>query len=462
MTDDITPVPVIRDAIGEVLDRKRMKEGILACMLRPGDFSSELEMQLAGIAMVPEARQLMSKALTEYWETRTLIARITEPVRSRSASREIILGAGYHAAVYAATRVRMGFPKPVVLEKAPAGLVGGAFAVSLEPVFRLNSRSRPGAAGLPDQDKGLNVVPGGPIQPAMLSSEEYPTNADMAWAIRVALAQFAEVYPGIEATGITRGFADSLTLATSLGDLPAGRIIDARGAGQPVAKIPLAGAATMLTFPQLMQRMGTLFPLRGMRQVAIIGGGNSGLCAAESLLGIAPGNSSAIGLDYVTSIDLYATTVSGRTCSEFRDAQRGRYIRLAQYLAGNASNASTRLRIIPEPGRVAPLPGGVLVNDRTYDLAIMCTGNARPELAGAFAYFKCGADGTRVSLTPATAVASRATPYQCYRVGPAAALPLTPAETAAGLKPPSELAMFRLGPRTAALAASLPALEATS
>ena len=458
---EITLVPVIREVIEDCLDRKRMSAGIDACEERKEDFSSRTQMQLAGIAMVAEARDLMTERLTKFWET-TPLRRLTG---SRTAmenlkNREVIIGAGFHAAVYAASRVRMGFPRPVVLERGSGDDVGGAFAVSHKPVFRLNSRTRPGIAGLPDQDKALNYIPGGLLQPDMVTSEEYIDNSLMAWLIRLTLAQFAEVIPYAAVTELdTKPFSDEISRARfTIGDgktLLGGRALDARGTGNALTSAD-PETESLHSFTGLMARMGGMFPLRGMRQVAVIGGGDSARCACESLLGIAPGHTSSIGLDYVTRVDWYAGQgVSGEaTCSEFREGQRGRYIRLAQYLDGNESNPSTRLRKIGTYGYATTMPDGVIVNERTYDMAIDCTGYALPDLAGQFAFSQFRGSPTAT----ATVLAKRAAPFELYRIGPVADLPFSEAEISAGISdiPANKVSMFRLAPRTAALAAMLP------
>jgi hypothetical protein len=448
--------PVIRDVIEQCLDKKRLSEGITLCASRAADFASMTEMQLAGIAMVPEARQLMTAALTQYW------SRPPAAAFTNLAGREVIIGGGYHAAVYAASRVMAGFPKPVVLERNEPESVGGAFAMSMQPVFWLNSRNRPGPSGLPDQDKGLNFFPAGTGFPplAMLTSQEYADNALVAWLVRLLLAQFADVTPGVTVTSISGRVSSpsgkSITLATNEGTLSCARVLDARGLGNPASK---GDGERILSFPQFMARMGTPFPLRGLAQVAIIGGGNSGLCAAESLLGLAPGHTSTIGLDCVQRVDVYAPALSGLTCSEFREGKRGRYLRLAQYLEGNASSPSTRLRLAGQSGYPVPVPGGVLVNDRTYDLAIQCTGYMLPALTDSLSYGPRRGRGRSSSNGPV--LAAQASPIESYRIGPAAGIGFTDAERAAGLaaEDASSVAMFRLGPRTAALATMLSAVS---
>jgi hypothetical protein len=458
---DITPVPIIEKVIDDCTDRKRMSAGIDACQKREKDFRSALEMQLAGIAMIPEARARMTEKLSESWNGqqfkngRIILASGNNVIPER---REIIIGGGLHAAIYAASRVRMGFPKPIVLERGSGQEVGGAFAVSMNPVFRLNSRTRPGTAGLPDQDKALNYIPGGLLQPDMVTSEEYIDNSLMAWLIRLTLAQYAIVIPSSTVTRIdTPGRRLSQVRLADGTPINAGRVLDARGLGGP--KTTSITSDFVLSFPQFMARMGTMFPLRGMQQVAVIGGGNSGLCAAESLLGIAPGHSSAIGLDYVQRVDLYAKNgIDGATCTEFRAGQRGRYIRLAQFLEGNASSPSTRLRVIPTAGYATPMPDGVIVNERTYDMAIRCTGYAiQADLTTlSFSFVR-----KTPTVSTGTVLATRAAPYQVYRIGVAADIPFSAAETDSGISdnPANKISIFRTAPRTAALATILPAVD---
>src|SRR4029079_2231715 len=96
------------------------------------------------------------------------------------------------AAVCARVRFCSGFTKPRVVERHDR--VGGAFAMTARPTFYLNSRNRAGTPG-PAGDRGasLNCLPGAPIQAADVSMAEYQTNTDLAFTIRLALAQFADV-----------------------------------------------------------------------------------------------------------------------------------------------------------------------------------------------------------------------------------------------------------------------------
>lgn len=448
--------PILANIIGDVEDRRRMSEGIEACKERKTDFAGDLEMKLAGIAMVPEARDLVTERLTEYWSARFVGTPRADDDRARN--REIIVGGGLHAAIYAAARVARGFPKPIVLERGNASQVGGAFAVSMKPVFRLNSRNRPGTVGLPNQDKALNYIPGAPLQPSMVSSEEYQDNAAMAWLIRVALAQNATVFPNVTVSSISsRG--DAMRVTIEGGDaFSCGRVIDARGMGDPIAS---GNGSSVITFPQLMERMGGMFPLRGMREVAVIGGGDSAKCAVESLLGIAPGNSSPIGLDYVSNVGWYTGGFISDTCSEFREQQRGRYIRIGQFLEGNVSNPTTRLELFNDRGYATPTLGGVIVNDRTYDMAVLCTGSTVKSLDDlGYGFFEVRAPGMP-QTDDATVIARQAAPIPYFKIGPAAEISFSQAEITARVadNPANQVAMFRLAQRTAALGTTLDALN---
>src|SRR5262249_3080466 len=154
----------------------------------------------------------------------------------------------FHAAVYAAIRVLCGYPRPLVLERDARA--GGAFAMTTRPTFYLNSRNRAGSAGLAgDQGASLNYLPGAPIQAANVSMAEYQTNTDMAFVIRLALAQFADVVTNANVLSVSRDGAGVEIEIADRDPLPAGRVIDARGLGDPNDQ-DVANATTILTFGQ--------------------------------------------------------------------------------------------------------------------------------------------------------------------------------------------------------------------
>lgn len=443
--ENITPSNVIGNMIDDALDKKSLRAGIEAMRTRT-DFRSTLERDLAGIAAIPAARSEFMTRLSTFWEGATLSS-FQDYTRA-----ELVIGSGPHAATYCATRVREGFPRPYVIERYSPGSVGGTFTSG---PFLLNSRNRPGPVGSPDQDIALNDIPGGPIQPSMVSALEYPTSMDMVFCIRAALAQYANVIPSVEVTDLVSTTGSDVRVITSDGSFTFGRVIDARGCGNPIAK----GDKNILTFPQLLNRMRDMsFPLQGIKRVAVIGGGNSGACAAECFLGLAPApHMSMIGMDYVSRVDWYTNGDANATCEGVRASERGRYVKLGQFMEGNVSNSSVRLKVFPYEAYAARAGDMVTVADRTYDLAVVCTGNKLVSLGVS--------DNDYISLVrPGSGngpVIAKKMRDNWYKIGPAASIDFSASERAAevvGNNEANKVAMFRLTPKTAALATMLPGL----
>jgi len=105
--------------------------------------------------------------------------------------------------------------------------------------------------------------------------------------------------------------------------------------------------------------------------------------------------------------------------------------------------------------RPVPLPGMGLVDGRTYDLVVVCTGNQETPIGGLTAD-----SSTDYTTADDTVVARAHRDMPVFRVGPHARLPFTYEERVDGIDtiPANAVAMFRTGPKTAALAATLPAV----
>jgi len=419
-----------------------------AMMQRESEFPNPLAAKLTGIALDPYGREYADQALDSWWSDEP---RRQDTLRATGTSREVVIGSGFHAAVYAATRVLSGYPKPLVLERNQR--VGGTFAMTGRPTFYLNSRNRPGTAGLAgDQGASLNYLPGAPIQAANVSMTEYQTNTDMAFVIRLALAQYAEVVTNATVTSVVR---DGTGVEIAMADrdpLFAGRVIDARGLGDPTGQ-DLANGTTILTFPQFMQRMGGMWPLRGVRRAAVIGGGDSAKCAVESLLGIAPQPfMAAAALDSVQRIDWYTDQLP-TTCENWQQQIRGRYQAIGRYLRPDRFGVR-RLTVAGRRARPVALPGTGLIDGRTYDLIVVCTGNRETDIngldVGAFDEYE---------IPGGTVVARQHYNLAAFRVGPHARLPFTGQEREDGIAdiPANGVSMFRTASKTAALAVTLPA-----
>ena len=446
----IEPSPLIESVLGAVAVKPGAAQGMRMVMARAAEFGSRLAAQLTGIALDPTARQVAEQVLDTYWADQP---RQQNLLRRGGPGGEVIIGGGFHAAVYAATRVLTGFPKPFVVERRPR--VGGTFAMTGWPTFFLNSRNRAGGAGLAgDQGVALNYLPGAPIQAANLSMTEYQTNTDMAFVIRLALAQYADVLTDAEVLAVTR---DGISVEIDIADrgvLRAGRVIDARGLGDP-ADPDYANNTTIVTFPQFMARMASPWPLRGISRAAVIGGGDSGKCAVESFLGIAPQPlMAAAALDRVERVDWYATDLP-QDCEQWQQEIRGRYQATGRYLRPDRFGVR-RLSVMSRRARPIAVPDAALIDGRAYDLVVMCTGNRETDIdgldLGSFAEYETAPGGNPIARQHNTLPA--------FRVGPHAQLPFTPRERQDGIADigANAVSMFRTASKTAALAATLPAL----
>ena len=440
------PSYLISKILDTVADRPDAADGMQAMMQRAAEFGSPAQAQLAGIALDPAGRAVAEQILDDYWaDTDTQDALLN----GADDRREVIIGSGFHAAAYCAIRVLAGFARPLVLERGPR--VGGIFAMTRRPAFYLNSRNRPGPAGLAgDLGTSLNVLPGAPIQAAHMSMAEYHDNTLMALVIRLTLAQFADVVPGAQVDAVFAGFDGMEIDLRGRGAIPAGRVIDARGVGDPAGQA-VADGKSVLTFNQFMARMAGMWPLRGLRRVAVVGGGDAAKCVIESLLGIGPApHLAAAALDRVERVDCYSNLPG--SCEQWQEKVRGRYQAIGRFLRSDRFGVR-RLTMIDRQALPVPLPTGALIDGRTYDLAVLCTGNRDTPIDGldtaSFA-LHYGTDGVPV--------ARKHEDREAYRVGPCAMLPFNGVETAAGIAgiPGNAVAMFRTGPKTAALAASLP------
>jgi hypothetical protein len=274
----------------------------------------------------------------------------------------------------------------------------------------------------------------------------------MAFVIRLALAQFADVVTNADVQSVARDNASMEVQIGGRGALSVGRVIDARGLGDPIGQ-DIADGTTILTFGQFMQRMATRWPLRGVRRVAVLGGGDSAKCTVESLLGIGPQPPmAAAALDSVDRIDWYTDAVPS-TCERWQEEIRGRYQAIGRYLRPDRLGVR-RLTVLGRRARPIALPGFGLIDGRTYDLVVACTGNRESDIEGlAFRdFYDYAVPDSDV------AVASEHYDMPAFRVGPHARLPFSTQEYEDGIAdiPANAVSMFRTASKTAALAATLP------
>jgi len=433
-----------------------LREGMAAAKKRRADFSNDLEMYLTGLGIDPGTRRYADDLLDQYWaKQRTpLLRRLKGP--GQQTKREVIIGSGFHAAAYAAVRVASGFPRPIVVDQAERA--GGIFAMTRRPLFYLNSSNRPGGPGFV-QDFGAqpNYLPGAPVQPSNLSSAEFETNADMAWVIRMTLAQNAEVLTGFKIDNFRSGFFGErpMLIGADGSEILVARVIDARGLGAP-RDLGAANGTTVLTFPQFMERMDQPWPLRGVQRVAVIGDGDAARVSVEQLVGVGPQVNLAMANDRVELIDWYGKQLPS-TPSDWRNVERTRYLPIAKFLS-NGKVGTRKVRVFNRRVRAVALPDQALVQGRSYDLVVLATGwspSTRPPNLGGFSEdlvtYSVG------DLEVGRVGPSNDTVAQVFRVGPHARLGFNRYEEADDLdRKTNEISMSRLGPKTAALAASLP------
>ena len=422
-----------------------------------------LTAQLAGIAMNPVAYRRFDKRQSTIFQS---TSNLNFPVHDTIVP-EVIVGAGFHGAVYATARHLAGYEKPFVLDAGEE--VGGAFAVSRNPSFFLNSENTGGLPGSPwvDGANQLNWLPGAPVQCSHITGRELADNTVMRYVIRAALMMHARVITRSKVRTVT-GQSYGLKIGlTGLRFVLARRLILATGLGPE--RGPMPKNDRIMTWSRAMAQMDGNFPFDGMRRVAVLGGGKSGLCACEALLGIGPDTSmrSAAG-GMPVKVDLYSTRVP-MFRQDWLASMQSRYLRLGSHLATRAEEAGSdgEPADLPdgydrhsdlyvyreEAAEPIAVPGGALVNGRFYDCAVVCTGHDKgPELAGAEVPFIDFAAAGRV-------VARKARNLQVYKVGPCADLPWERQDFFNRITVNGEqrVAMHRLAPLTAALAAFLPA-----
>lgn len=443
----ITPSAQIMSLLRTVAVRRNASDALKAMTERQSEFTSVLEAKLTGIALDPRARQIANEFLDTDWSDET---RQEQALRTSTTLDEVIIGSGFHAAVYAAIRVLSGHPKPLVLERSARA--GGTFAMTATPTFYLNSRNRAGGAGLAgDQRASLNYLPGAPIQAANTSMLEYQTNTDMAFVVRLTLAQFAQVVTNATVAAVSQNTAGAQLAIQDRDLVLAGRVLDARGLGDPIDQ-DNADGTVVVTFPQFMRRMAGRWPLRGARRVAVIGGGDSAKCAVESLLGIGPQPlMAAAALDSVDRLDWYSDSLP-TTCDRWQQNVRGRYQAIGRHLRPDRFGIR-RLTVISHRARPVALPGMSLVEGCAYDLVILCTGNREVAIDG---LQTVSFDDYAIRGRDVVARVDYAIP--AYRIGPHARLPFTQQELEDGIAdiPANADSMFRTANKTAALAATLP------
>lgn len=363
--------------------------------------------------------------------------------------RTVIIGGGVHAQIFAATMAALGQEQPVVLEKM--NRLGGIFGYGVRP-FWLNSVN---AASMASTDPGptrirprsasddLNWFPNCEVQVRGECRTEYPSSALVGSIVRRNLRRNAEVFTSCDASVVSVGSYPVVQVDGQ--DYECGRLVDARG----LTMNPPAGCAPgTCVISALDYLAGRLPALPDDPSVAVIGDGDTAYVVIEDMLGQGPDprnlNPSEIGW--------YGPSIFP-TKKRFMLDVHARYLGLARHMPQN--DTTGMIRPFLQRGTAANLGSAARVNGRTYDLAVYCTGfNAAFTL--------------RDNVSPAgldiaeggTALWRQSGNY--YVIGAAAGNGISYRSSEFGLGytnfPRNVASVFRLGPETARLAASLPAL----
>lgn len=454
----------VQPIVSQIVADPRLGEGVRYMTGRWSEFSSVTAAIMAGIYAVPEARWAFDEFLDTTWSANRF------PSKRVIDADEVVIGAGAQAATYACTRVRQGYPAPLILESQARA--GGAFAVTKKPSFFMNSRNRPGPTGLPlDPGTALNVIPGGWVQLSDVTDAEFADNAAMAWVIKANLAlsgakvflNYAISNANIRTENVGTYYkADYRYLIKEPGSrvrtsVRTRRILWATGLTNEKRMSSLKDPR-YVTFMEFMRMMEQPFPLRGMKRVAVIGAGDSGRTAIEALTGKGPNAGMSVpALDWVQEIDWFGVPASCLTKNAWLQTSRTRYKAIAALLPDDNVMADIRYKL----SRVKALSkklagealmrsyGGIEIELKVYDVVIDCTGMSRS--FGLFEdQYRSGGEsgGRRLGL--------RNGGNEVYAIGPAANFELSNLErNRFGAISENSVALFRYGNRTAQLAQEL-------
>lgn len=393
--------------------------------------------------------------------------------------REVIVGGGVHAAIYAAN----ARSRPLVLER---GRAGGVFALCRPPAFYLNSRNRPGEdPGVAGRGGALNAMPGAVLQASDLSGAEYQDQAELSFAVRASLALQADVMTGAEVMDVSvverPGRRPMYRLDVLVGgresySVTADRVIDARGIGTERRFLPLGSSAVralprdrtgILTFEGFLRAVESGWQPGGV--VAVVGAGDSSKVVLEYLVGQGPDQ--RVRPDLIERVDWIGQECT--TKERYEAGERSRYKGLARFMP-RGEDALAPYKIRPTPARANDLRVNVTYGDvpearrldlgfvngyrEGYDYVVLCVGyqpHARWDGLGEYERASVFSSDFYVGEAPA-AVGMRYESLEVYEVGPMAGLTVTAAETlespVLARVPANTVALFRYAARTAEVA----------
>lgn len=366
---------------------------------------------------------------------------------------ELVVGCGMHATVYAASS--RTFPLCV---EAGAKL-GGIFGLATRPVFMLNSRNRPGDAGLPGQSGALNYLPECLLQLADITGAEYPTQNLLGLVLKLNLLLYAQVMVFTQVEQVRRSSDGRWQVVLNNAffgqrkSVYADRVIFATGAGTPNSDLR-GSSKKVYDFNQFIRR--TPSKQYYGENIAVIGNGDSACAAIGVLLGQEPGGQSVPASAWFPN----KITWFGQDCQtreEFQ-AARSRYAGIGRYMP-REYDENYYYRVQSVPGRTLKIedgltiahetPGGTFKRFTGFDSVILCAGYKDTTKID----FESLVPKWQPIITPVsdgkTIVAVQYTGTEVYKIGPCAQLALSDGEEYAIGIPENSAALFRYGPKTA-------------
>jgi hypothetical protein len=372
---------------------------------------------------------------------------MTRSLPSSVTGREVIFGGGLHAAIYAATRVAMGCEPPVVFEQNLA--TGGVFAQLRN--FRMNSVNGASVESVASPSPSrvvpmsasddLNWIPNSPHQVREIAGAvEYPPSYAMCQAIQRTLRDYADIYTGAQDMTFDRYGSVYSGQGELLGT--AQRVIFAGGV---VPKKPYReGRAVISGFDFLRRPVEDLASLK----MAIVGGGDTAAQVAEYAVGQ--------GMDAPSTppgqIHWYGGESMPTTKDGWMVTTHARWAGLGRHFPQSADRVRSVIRPYPVRGAVILLGNSAMVNGQVYDIAVVCTG-VQPAPCPVSVPDAYRVNGMVVARSNTSQIPSGV--QKVYAIGTAAALSASFGPYKSRFDAARE-AIYNTGPRTAALAASLP------
>jgi hypothetical protein len=382
--------PDVATALGTIVSTPDIWEGVAPVVDRAGEFQAngqrsgehhrDLAPLLSGVALNDRAAALFRLGID-----RTVAAEseaLRQAIRNgQSSSQELVVGSGWHAAVYSGEALAVNPDRDAVAAEG-APFIGGQFSRATRAVHLLNSRTRPERTDEPNRPgsaSSLNSMRRSPLQQADVDTKAYGDQKAFGEVVETNMFLASRVMTDMELVRIRvlpRGTVEALLHNPQTGELFTTRhkrVVVAGGIGEELTGFENADEETrrlldeeratplaerrILTSQDFIALTGdgaNDFPLRGMRNVAIIGPGDTGRVILGKLTGHETESGKSVPtLDWVERIGLYGE--GSDTRKEYLGENRPRYVGVALEMPRTDEYQSYYSRVRPFEGRAQRL-----------------------------------------------------------------------------------------------------------